>query len=79
MNSLHHQVIRELGEGLKATALARDGVIEAIETEDPEKNVVAVQWHPESTYYKDPTSLVLFENLIERAINYEQNFSNTLI
>lgn len=79
VNSLHHQVIRELGEGLKATALARDGVIEAIETEDPEKNVVAVQWHPESTYYKDPTSLVLFENLIERAINYEQNFSNTLI
>lgn len=72
VNSLHHQVIRELGDGLKATAIAGDGVIEAVETVDPEKNIIAVQWHPESTYYKDPHSLVLFEDLVKRAQNFKQ-------
>ena len=71
VNSLHHQVIRKLGSGLKTTAIAGDGVIEAIETVDPTKNIVAVQWHPESTYYKDPHSLALFEDLVKRAQNYE--------
>lgn len=42
----HHQAIRALGDGLVATAVADDGVIEAIEhTELP---IVAVQWHPEA-------------------------------
>ena len=76
VNSLHHQVIRELGDGLKATAIAGDGVIEAVETVDTEKNIVAVQWHPESTYYKDPHSLILFEDLIERAKNFEHPLSS---
>jgi putative glutamine amidotransferase len=45
-NSLHHQAIRELGDGLVATAHAEDGVIEAIEL--PGKRfVIGVQSHPE--------------------------------
>ena len=43
-NSLHHQGIKELGKGLRATAHTEDGLIEAIEGE----NILAVQWHPEA-------------------------------
>lgn len=42
----HHQAIGRLGEGLVATAVAADGVIEAIE--HPTAPIIAVQWHPEA-------------------------------
>ncbi len=42
----HHQAVRDLGEGLIATATAADGVVEAIEHES--LPIVAVQWHPEA-------------------------------
>ena len=42
----HHQAIRELGAGLTATAVAADGVIEAVE--HAELPIIAVQWHPEA-------------------------------
>lgn len=46
VNSLHHQAVRRLGEGLRVTATAPDGVVEALEM--PQKKfVVSVQWHPE--------------------------------
>jgi len=42
----HHQAIGRLGRDLVATAVAGDGVIEAVEhTSAP---VLAVQWHPEA-------------------------------
>lgn len=47
VNSMHHQGIDQLGEGLRATALAPDGLVEGVETVD-DGYVVAVQWHPES-------------------------------
>lgn len=45
VNSVHHQGIDRLGTGLRATARAADGVIEAIEDEDG--LALGVQWHPE--------------------------------
>ncbi len=47
VNSFHHQVIHELGYGLKAVAWAEDGLIEGIES-DIYPNLLAVQWHPEN-------------------------------
>lgn len=47
VNSFHHQVIGRLGEGLRATARAADGVIEAFESVDDGPFVFGVQWHPE--------------------------------
>jgi len=49
VNSNHHQAIDDLAPALKITALAEDGIIEAVEWRDPEnKNfMMAVQWHPE--------------------------------
>ncbi len=46
-NSMHHQAVRELGVGLRATGWATDGVIESLEATDPATWLVGVQWHPE--------------------------------
>jgi len=43
VNSYHHQAMEEAGKGLKITACAEDGILEAAEGE----NVLLVQWHPE--------------------------------
>jgi len=67
VNSFHHQIIRELGEGLRIAATSSDGVIEAIESVDEDKSIIAIQWHPENLYYKDKDHMALFENLILRA------------
>jgi putative glutamine amidotransferase len=45
-NSLHHQAVDRLGNGLSITGTARDGVVEAIETSGAPW-CVGVQWHPE--------------------------------
>ncbi|HWQ45541.1 MAG TPA: gamma-glutamyl-gamma-aminobutyrate hydrolase family protein [Longilinea sp.] len=46
VNSLHHQGINVLAQGLHATAHARDGLVEAVEFPDHPFGL-AVQWHPE--------------------------------
>jgi gamma-glutamyl-gamma-aminobutyrate hydrolase PuuD len=46
VNSIHHQGIDRLGEGLQIEALSHDGVIEAV-SHQGEPFVVGVQWHPE--------------------------------
>lgn len=53
VNSLHHQSVKNLGEGLKVVATAPDGVIEALEM--PGKCfVVSIQWHPEWLQEHEP-------------------------
>jgi len=48
VNSAHHQAVRQPGAGLRVGARAPDGVVEAIESTDPNWFCVGVQWHPES-------------------------------
>lgn len=45
VNSMHHQAVDRLGDGLTVAARAPDGVVEAVERACP--FVLAVQWHPE--------------------------------
>ncbi|HEX4220513.1 MAG TPA: gamma-glutamyl-gamma-aminobutyrate hydrolase family protein [Acidimicrobiales bacterium] len=45
VNSLHHQAVDAVGDGLRAVAWAEDGTIEAIE--DRRSRILGVQWHPE--------------------------------
>ncbi len=47
VNSYHHQAAHRVGDGLRVTAVAPDGVIEGLEVEDPNWWVLSVQWHPE--------------------------------
>jgi putative glutamine amidotransferase len=46
VNSIHHQAVKKLGEGLVAEAWSEDGIIEAIRS-DGNSFIVGVQWHPE--------------------------------
>lgn len=46
VNSLHHQAVHQLAPGLRATAHAPDGLVEAVELPDHPFGL-AVQWHPE--------------------------------
>jgi putative glutamine amidotransferase len=46
INSFHHQAVDVLGQGLRATAWAEDGIVEGLEgTAHPW--LLGVQWHPE--------------------------------
>ncbi len=53
VNSLHHQVVAEVGAGLVVTARADDGEIEGLESVGG--RILAVQWHPELLGRPDPT------------------------
>jgi putative glutamine amidotransferase len=64
-NSLHHQAIDRLGDGVRVVARADDGTVEAIEV-DGAPAVMGVQWHPELLRHRDE-HLSLFLDLIRRA------------
>ncbi len=66
VNSFHHQAVRRVAPGLIVSAIANDGVIEAIEY--PQHHfVLGVQWHPERMRDHDNVSNALFTGLIEAA------------
>ena len=65
VTSTHHQIIRDLAPELEASAVAPDGVIEAVE--GPGRFFLAVQWHPERMARRHPDQLALFRALVEQA------------
>jgi putative glutamine amidotransferase len=66
VNSMHHQAIKTLGAGLRASALSSDGVIEGAELDD-DSFVIGVQWHPEVFDYTQPATEKLFRAFVEAA------------
>ncbi len=64
VNSHHHQAVKKVGENLKATAWAKDGVIECIEDTRNDRFVLGVQWHPELSWDRDDLSKSIFNNFI---------------
>ncbi len=68
VNSIHHQAVRDLAPGFTAVGWADDGVIEAIQHEDPTWRLLAVQWHPEYLgQVDDKASRALFCALVDAA------------
>jgi putative glutamine amidotransferase len=64
VKSHHHQGVGRVGVGLRETAWADDGTVEALE--DPEKRfTVGVLWHPEAG-----EDMKLFEALVAEAAAY---------
>jgi putative glutamine amidotransferase len=71
VNSLHHQSVQQPGPGAAITAVAPDGVVEALEV--PEKAfVLSVQWHPEDLYTHDDAMRRLFTAFVEAARGYRE-------
>jgi putative glutamine amidotransferase len=66
VNSTHHQSIKKIGNNLKISSVAEDGIIEAIEY-DGDDFIVGVQWHPERLYSKEPASQKIFADFIKEA------------
>lgn len=71
INSLHHQALERVADGLVVTATASDGVIEAVE--DPEAAfTIGVQWHPESMWARDSLMKALFQDFVEHSRVYAE-------
>jgi putative glutamine amidotransferase len=47
VNSIHHQALERVADGLRVTARADDGVIEGVEWSGADWWALGVQWHPE--------------------------------
>ena len=64
VQSVHHQAVGRLGDGLRAVAWSDDGVVEAVESER-HPFLIGVQWHPELGALADERQRRLFEELVE--------------
>ncbi|OGW07260.1 MAG: hypothetical protein A2889_08380 [Nitrospinae bacterium RIFCSPLOWO2_01_FULL_39_10] len=71
VNSTHHQSIKKIGNGFNVSAVAEDGIIEAIES-DNDDFIVGVQWHPERIYNKDSCSKNIFTEFIKEADRFSR-------
>lgn len=63
VNSFHHQAVKDLAPGLRVTAKAGDGVVEAFEGTDGPW-LAAVQFHPETLTARYPEFVGLFAGLV---------------
>jgi putative glutamine amidotransferase len=71
VSSNHHQAIEKLAPGMMATAFANDGIIEAIEWENPTEKpfFIAVQWHPERMDEKSEMSMPIMRKYLTACRN----------
>lgn len=65
VNSLHHQSVNVLGEGLSIAAHDDDGIVQAIE-DSARPFLLGVQWHPEFLIFNRPQQR-LFRALVRAA------------
>jgi putative glutamine amidotransferase len=71
VNSMHHQGVKRLAPGLRATAFAPDGLIEGLEGVNGHF-LVGVQWHPEELTDQDPAMRRLFGAFLVAASVFHQ-------
>ncbi|MBM3979573.1 MAG: gamma-glutamyl-gamma-aminobutyrate hydrolase family protein [Planctomycetes bacterium] len=67
VNSTHHQAVNQIGKRMRVAARAPDGVIEAIESTDPNWFCVGVQWHPEADT-ASALDVQIFECFVQAAV-----------
>ncbi len=79
VNSHHHQAIESVGEDLKATAWASDGLIEALEDTRPTRFALGVQWHPELGCQDDELSQKLFSEFVKACATIRSRNTGSLV
>lgn len=67
VNSFHHQAVHKVAPGFIETAVAQDGVIEAIESLQ-HRYAVGVQWHPENMWRRQPIVHKLFQTFVDNCV-----------
>jgi putative glutamine amidotransferase len=73
VNSYHHQSIKTLASSLLATAVSKDGVIEAMESKQY-PFLLGVQWHPEGmAILQNKSAKMIFSTFVE-ACRHHANF-----
>ncbi|HET7755521.1 MAG TPA: gamma-glutamyl-gamma-aminobutyrate hydrolase family protein [Anaeromyxobacteraceae bacterium] len=65
VNSTHHQAVKAAGEGLRITAYALDGIVEAVES-TTHGFALGVQWHPESLR-REARHLAIYRGVVDAA------------
>jgi putative glutamine amidotransferase len=60
----HHQGLGRLGRGLRASAYAEDGTIEAVALDGHDGWYLGLQWHPEDTAATDSRQAGVFEAFV---------------
>ena len=63
VNSIHHQAVKDVADGLTVAAVSSDGLTEALEMPGY-PFFLAVQWHPEYLYQKNEASAKLFRSFV---------------
>ncbi len=66
VNSSHHQSVSRVAPSLAVSAVAPDGIIEAIEAPQ-HPFLLGVQWHPEFLYERDSVHRRLFQAFLRAA------------
>lgn len=77
-NSFHHQAIKNVARNYKVSAVAQDGIIEAIESELL-TFAIGVQWHPEDMIKSNDKFNSIYKALIEAALYYKKLKEKTKI
>jgi putative glutamine amidotransferase len=63
VNSCHHQALKTVAPQLSVSAIAPDGIIEAIEA-PAHRFFIGIQWHPEHRHERSEPDLHLFRALV---------------
>ncbi|AZC23621.1 gamma-glutamyl-gamma-aminobutyrate hydrolase family protein [Pseudomonas sessilinigenes] len=76
VSSVHHQAIKHLAPSLKASAMAADGLIEAVELDSHEHFVMGLQGHIEKTLNNHPENLQIWKKFASEAATRSRQHVN---
>lgn len=68
VNSMHHQAVHQVAPCLTVSAVAPDGIVEALEHPD-KRFYLGIQWHPEHLWQDYPSASNLWAAFVSACLN----------